>query len=158
MVDRGDTRTLQLRCWSNHAVCGVAPWRTAKKNECPPSLVCSVCAPSSDKPAVVFEAQSSKGAYRSYEFAYVNKKHEDPRCRSCVFLGRGIRNGKMRAGTTWCQACIFAHTCIGCKKITHMVDAVPVCKKVTCTDINFVQWTCDVSFSSLLLAREVTNL
>ena len=55
-----------------------------------PSRYCSVCVPPSVKPAVVEIAD------RSFDFAYVykNKKQEDPRCKSCVFLGRGIRSGK----------------------------------------------------------------
>ena len=85
-----------------------------------PSLVCSECAPPSVKPAVVFEAQSSEGAYRSYDFAHVNiKKQEDPRCKSCVFLGRGIRSGKMRAVSTWSAlihcidvSSVFVNICI----------------------------------------------
>ena len=42
----------------------------------------------SDKTAVVSVAQSSEGANRSLDFRYVYKRPDDPRCKSCEFLGR----------------------------------------------------------------------
>ena len=42
----------------------------------------------SDKTTVLSVAQSSEGANRSLVFRYVYKSPDDPRCKSCEFLGR----------------------------------------------------------------------